>query len=401
MARSAKSDKRKADKHAQASEELSRAVFALVLKEPFLGHLLGQLPRTVSRAYTPTACVALEGTRVRMAVNPDFFAGTLTRRSQRVAVVKHEVLHVLLRHLLRREPRHQPFLYNVAADLVVNQLIGSWELPESAITLASFPDLALEPDRTLDHYYERLRAAPAGRESSAKLSALAEGWHSDHGRWGAGSDASAQVAEHELGRLVEQAARRAGPRGMGSLPGMLRELVEAWIEERRPVLDWRRALRIFGASSRRSRLVATLRRPSKRYGTFPGNRVRRFARLLVAVDTSGSISDDDLSDIFAEIRGMWRAGAEITIVECDAAVQRAYPYRGELPRQVAGRGGTAFDPVFAWMREQPERFDGCIYLTDGFGPTPERSPGCPLLWLVVGEGDGAALTQGRVVKLTR
>lgn len=384
---------------AKASEELSRAVVALVLAEPFLGHLLGQVPRTISRTFTPTACVALDGSRLRMAVNPDFFVGTLTRQSQRVAVVKHEILHVLLRHLLRREPRHDVRLYNVAADLVVNQLLGRWELPESAITLASFPDLALEPDRTLEHYYERLRAMPPDAPSRATLERLAGGWHSDHDRWRA---SESQLAEHEIGRLVEQAARRTGERGMTTLPGALRDVVEAWIEARRPTIDWRRALRIFGASSRRSRIDATLRRPSKRYGTFPGTRVRRFARLVVAVDTSGSIRDEDLAEIFAEIRAMWRVGAEITIVECDDAVQRVYPYRGATPPGVAGRGGTAFDPVFAWMRERGERFDGCVYLTDGMGPAPTVRPPCSLLWLVVSGGErGAQLTPGRVVQIPR
>ena len=47
-------------------------------------------------------------------------------------------------------------LFNIAADLVVNQFIGSWKLPDSAVTLRSFPDLELKQNQTLEWYYEKL-----------------------------------------------------------------------------------------------------------------------------------------------------------------------------------------------------------------------------------------------------
>ena len=147
--------------------------------------------------------------------------------------------------------------------------------------------------------------------------------------------------------------------------------------------------------------VNTIRRQSKRYGTYPGIRVSRFQRLAVAVDTSGSISDHDLSDFFSEIHGIWRQGAEITVVECDAAVQRTYPYTGILPKRVAGRGGTAFDPVFEWLNSnRMRRYDGCIYLTDGYARAPSIKPNCKMLWVVTSDGQvGEHLKHGRVIQL--
>jgi hypothetical protein len=103
---------------------------------------------------------------------------------ERVAVVKHEALHLLFRHLFRRDPaRHRPALYNVAADLVVNQFVGApWRLPPGAIVLATFPDLGLAEDRSLDWCYERLAALAAGGaaaerapESAAALERLLAG----------------------------------------------------------------------------------------------------------------------------------------------------------------------------------------------------------------------------------
>lgn len=98
---------------------------------------------------------------------------------------------------------------------------------------------------------------------------------------------------------------------------------------------------------------------------------------------------------------MWRQGAEIRIIECDAVVQRTYRYTGKLPRTVSGRGGTVFNPVFQWLRDQRfERFDGCIYLTDGEAAAPTIKPPCKLLWIVTSNGQiGDHLKFGRSIQL--
>ena len=148
--------------------------------------------------------------------------------------------------------------------------------------------------------------------------------------------------------------------------------------------------------------MATTHRESRRFDSFPGIKVKRFQRLAVALDTSGSISNEDLTVFFSEIHGMWRSGAEIEIFECDARLQRRYPYKGRLPTQVAGRGGTAFDPVFAALRaNRLVRYDGCIYLTDGVAPAPTIRPPCRLIWVVTGDGQTKTLKFGRVLKLDR
>lgn len=389
-------------------DELARSVIQLLLREPFFGHLLGSVVRAVDDS-TPTASVSLHGARVALTVNPDFFMKTLRKGAERVAVIKHEALHLLFRHLFRGDrARHDPLLLNLAADLVVNQFIASpWKLPDDAVTLATFPDLKLEKDKNLAWYYDRLAALAKDGSNAPKSAAMLAGltrdprWHSDHTRWGAGTDAEEAVAAADLDRLVVQARDRAGPRGWGALPGPLRELITAAISRRAPKLDWRRALRLFASSARRTRLAGTWQRESRRYHTIPGIRVKRYQRMAVVVDTSGSISDVDLSVFFAEIHAMWRQGAEVQVIECDAAVQRVFEYRGKAPDKVGGRGGTSFDPALKYLHDTRHRapWDGCVYLTDGVAPKPTVRPPCKLLWVLVGNG-GAALPWGRSVRLT-
>ena len=145
-----------------------------------------------------------------------------------------------------------------------------------------------------------------------------------------------------------------------------------------------------------------MKRFSKRFGTRPGIKIKRFQKLAVAIDTSGSINIDDFNDFFGEIHSMWRFGAEIDVLECDADVQKKYSYRGRTPKFVHGGGGTSFDPVFEHIRSNRfERYDGCIYLTDGYAPEPKIKPPCKVFWCITKDGKvGPHLKFGRVVKMT-
>lgn len=412
----------KGAKAGNAGDELGRAIVALLLKEPFYGHLLGGIVRRIGDE-VPTAAVALTPRGPELIVNPAFFLQELNAQ-ERAAVIKHEALHLVFRHLYRPLIKNSDAkLFNVAADLVVNQLVAPWPLPEGAITLALFPDLKLPLNQTLEWYYERLanlRKDPASAPNSAAAleQAMGEPTHSDHRFWAAGggfgfgeqeggdgqgpmSEALRNALEGDIERHLIRARDRSGAKAWGSMPAGLRSLLEQVEAKRKPKVDWRRTLRIFASSGCRTRVVPTQRRMSKRFGTFPGVRIKREQRIAVAIDTSGSIGSRELSLFFSEINGIWRTGADVVVVECDAAVQRAYTYKGKPPEEAKGGGGTAFEPAFAWMREPRNgKFDACIYLTDGYGPEPSTRPRCPVMWVLTNaSGAGPHLKWGPVVVL--
>lgn len=374
-----------------APTELSRAITRLLLDEPFLGHLLAGVARRIDDRLSTAGVVVRSGGRVELCVNPAFFVGRITRGPERIAVVKHEILHLLLRHLFRREGR-DPMVWNLACDVVVNAHVRPWPLPAGAVTAASFPGIVFPPDPSAPAVYDLLMA----EVERADLEALAEGDPSDHDGWGALSDVEREMGEAGLERLVRATRERC--RGWGKLPGGLSQELDGWLWARTPEIDWRRVVRGFAGSSRRSVVVDTFKRYSRRFGTLPGHRIRRRSSLLVAVDVSGSVSDADLERFFAEIHGIWKTGADVTVVTCDAEITDVSTYRGKPPATVVGRGGTAFEPVFAWARARwPVRFDGLIYLTDAEGEAPTTRPNCPVLWVVVGSTVPSFF--GRVVHL--
>jgi predicted metal-dependent peptidase len=423
--------------HQRIDDEISRAAFDLLLKEPFYAHVLAGMPRVLTGEVRSMG-LRWNGQQILLQVNPDWFAKSLSAAQRQVAL-KHEVLHIVFRHLFRPRDRDRA-LYSVAADLVVNQLLSPLKpLPDWPV-LKTFPELQLKPDRTLDEYYGALAAllrqmqqagfdagtsdadeGGGGAEGSGKQQAGFDAGTSDAGKgaggakgsgkpksaealakllaqrgkvaddsgWHDGQDGlAASAGRYAVGSLLIRARDRMPPSQWGSLPAMLLSELELILAERQPKLDWKRVVRIFCASSGRSRIRHTMKRTSKRYGTRPGIKVQRLQRLLVAVDTSGSIDQEMLEAFFAEIHGAWKAGATVHVVECDAEIQRDYPYAGKPPRDISGGGGTEFEPVFRWMQDKAQ-FDGCLYLTDGYGPAPTTRPRCKLLWVITGGEEDA------------
>ncbi|MEO2021470.1 MAG: VWA-like domain-containing protein, partial [Pirellulaceae bacterium] len=239
---------------------------------------------------------------------------------------------------------------------------------------------------------EKKETAAAG----ALRKALQQQRHGDHQHWGTADTATTYAVEN----LLIRARDRTPVKDWGSIPGMIGDLIAMILQQRKPQVDWRRRLRLFGASSRRTRIVHTIKRVSKRYGTRPGIKVKRFQKLLVALDTSGSIDIDALELFFSEVRGMWRNGAEVTVIECDCEVQRVYPYRGTTPEAISGGGGTDFNPVFEYAKSNRQlQFDGIVYLTDGYAAEPTIKPPCRVLWVLTPDGTKESLAFGAAIEL--
>jgi predicted metal-dependent peptidase len=418
--------------HKNINDEISRCIIQMLIDEPFYAHFLSGIVRQVTKE-VPTAAVGFKNSNVTLYINEDFFLKELTTFSSRVAIIKHETLHLVFKHLVRFDlKKYDAKLFNIAADLVVNQFIGKWKLPASAVTLSTFPELNLAENESLEWYYKKMLALKrkmdrnksqdnksdtaesdtatandpndsfSNKSTQALEDILKNGTHSDHTKWGSSeSDINLQHAESELDRIILQTKERISQKQYSSLPSSIRNLINIIIEKRNPKINWKRALKIFSSSSRRTKVKFTVKRVSKRYGTRPGLKIQRSQKIAVAVDTSGSVSYEELNMFFNEIHSMWQNGAEIEVIECDAAIQKTYSYKGKFPEFVHGRGGTAFDPVFEYLNKNRNvLYDGCIYLTDGYAAAPVIKPRCKVFWVITPEGSlGSHLKFGRALQI--
>ena len=114
-----------------------------------------------------------------------------------------------------------------------------------------------------------------------------------------------------------------------------------------------------------------------------GKTAKRTIRIMLAIDTSRSISNEDFIDFMSEMRGILNSyKCKITVVQCDAEIQKVeqlHPY-SKLDIKFKGRGGTVFTPVFKYYNDRPD-FDLLIYFTDLYGNESECHSNKSVIWV--------------------
>jgi predicted metal-dependent peptidase len=356
-----------------------RAVYGLLDSNPFYANMLMLVRRqfTDDDSTIPTAAITFTNPPI-LIINKNFFA-KITAREQE-GTLEHELLHLVMRHDNKRfNPNYYSdfSLVNIACDLAINQLIQDGKLIKEAVTIEKFE---LAPDQTSEWYYEKLKEKKkSGERKLKKLLEAAKEATKGHILPGGLSDIEVDLA---IEGVIREAYGKAmqHPKGIGNLPGKVKSIIESILAPAK--VHWTKELRRFRASLGRARLRYTIKRESKRFGTIPGTKIKSACLVLVAIDTSGSVTNDDLKLFANEIRHMKRNGAEIEVMEVDARVHRVYRYRNKIPG-VMGRGGTDMREIFNWIKQSRRMYDGIIVLTDGYTPMFERQP-LPIttLWVI-------------------
>lgn len=175
----------------------------------------------------------------------------------------------------------------------------------------------------------------------------------------------------------------------GSLPGGLIELIKKAAEGK---VDYRAVLRMFRASILSQKRRLTRMRPSRRFGFEQmGSRYDFTTRLLIAIDTSGSVGSEDLGRYLNVITSFFKYGIQqIDVLMFDAKVQGKPLALTDAKKnikelKVSGRGGTDFQAPVDYAVEHPE-YDGLIIITDGCASCPDtESLRTKLLWVIDNE----------------
>lgn len=343
--------------NAQAARKLTAARSKLIMGQPFFGMLALRLA-LVERSDIPT--LAVDGKSV--FYNPQFVLGLSDRLCQ--SAMAHEVMHCVLAHISRRGSR-EPLRWNYAIDFAANLVLkdSGFEIGDGWL---------------LDNKYRGMTAEQIYSLLPEKLSAAGGQGPLDEIMEGTPGSAETDAVEWKVATLQAAAAAKA----QGKLPASLDRFVE---DVTKPQVDWRAQLRQFVTQISKDDYAWS--RPNRRYlsaGMYlPGLYSENMGPVVVGIDTSGSITPQVLSAFGSEIRALVHAvrPSELHVVYCDAEVNHVdvfTPY-DDMQFKPHGGGGTDFRPVAAYVQEKNLSPECVVYLTDGYGPFPERQ-NVPWLW---------------------
>jgi predicted metal-dependent peptidase len=382
------------------SDQLAKASKTLILEEPFYGLFLVGLNKTF-RNDIPTAGVSKHGIGVQLAVNPEFFEGLSLEH--RIGLLKHELLHISFGHLLVRDLYSNKKLFNIAADLEINQYIDNDYLPEGGLKLDSFPELNLPVKAGTKEYYEILEKAQEDGTSPSLDSLLNQmngDSQYDHKTWEEIDELSEadkklieKQIEHQLKEVADQTEKRRG-----NIPGELADLISRLRHVEPAKFDWKGYLRRFVGNSSIVYTKKLRRKYNKRYIENPGLKIKFKNNILVGIDTSGSVSRDELKEFMNELVHMHKTGHKITIAQCDTQLNSVAEFNPKKDLEIKGRGGTSFQPVIDHFNEKKGVYTALIYLTDGEAWNPEN---CPknTLWVLSSQSQMNNDLPGKVIQL--
>lgn len=307
----------------------------------------------------PTA--ATDGTSLHM--NSDFFMRLSAE--ERVFLLVHETMHVAYFHMLRLKDREHR-KWNIACDHYINlDLISrGFRMPKDGL---ADPDYrGLNPDQI----YKILPDNPDSGGFGADLMPPGE---------------ASEKVEEEIKDILVRAALQSkmGGDSAGTIPQDIQIFLNKLLN---PKLPWQRILQRYIQNL--SKNDYSFRKPNRRYFPehhLPSAHSETLIDLAIAVDASGSVSDEEFLRFVSETHGIMRMmkPEKISLIQFDSKIKSVDEVKSilELSKvKFSGRGGTRIEPVLDWANTHKPKL--LLVFSDGefrfYGPETKT----PTVWLI-------------------
>lgn len=324
-------------------------------------------------------------TKLEITINPEKFEKFSV--AEQAGVLIHELQHIYRDHIkqtqakqieavsdkLGIEPNHM--MANIAMDLEINpgiaELANSEKLglraPKDSEFKGVYPkDFKFSDNDSWVNYYAKLKGQAKENKDKQKGSGKGEGEpHQDH-------DYFSESIKNEklMDEIVANATKKAKSLSIGNTPREIEKFLLNY--EANQNVPWNVVLRQFMQSLLDIRTKGTWKKVNRRFrGKLPG--VKRLPRLelLIGIDSSGSVSDEDLKKFYTEVEAINNTGnVTIDIAVFDTNIHQKEEYKKGFEATRCCSGGTSFVPVHELALE--ERYKGVIYLTDGYAEFPNK-----------------------------
>ncbi|MBC2727282.1 VWA-like domain-containing protein [Desulfosporosinus sp.] len=404
----------------------------------FYGYFLLQMSRDIRFDISSPTAVNFKGAKYVIYFNPIIFL-TLNIK-QMESTIKHEILHILSLHLIRAKEfrdSHSTLAINLAMNIVVSTYLD--HLPPYSVTLEwvnSNYSLKLLPFKPFEYYVEEIQAtldlleadediddesdtddshentdnSGHSKDKSKDASHNATDPDQDeiieteynpekaHDVWADSSNIDEKTLQRFTEKLIDNAQK-------GSIPKYIESLISS-LKNNKGQLPWNLYLkRLMGTveSNKKKTITRRNRRQPNRLD-LRGQLRSHKAKIVIALDISGSISDDEFNQAIKEVLNIVKNyNHELTIIECDSEIRRVYSVKSvkDIKERPSNRGGTRFTPVFEYANHN--KINLLVYFTDGKGEEKLLTipRGYKTLWIISGKGDKLSLKEayGAVKKL--
>lgn len=426
----------------EARDKLESNISKLLSQHPLYGVVFLFLNKIQDRKMNTMGVGITRRIDMALYYNPEFVL-SLSNLELR-GVLKHEALHILLHHILRRFHRgSHPYIDNLASDMAINSHltdIPDWAIfpnhapfnfPEHQATEWYYESMLKNPNEYFDTKDNKLRIKYPGSGKPGKSKNPGSGDPSDsdspseggdptnpvsdeykesgligeHGRW---DECEEDIIDKKLRNIASEAIKAQAAKGWSSIGT---DLAKQIIEANKPVVNWKKEIRYFinkfikigknkthSRINRREQSLKKYRPPSLKEISFnPGVTKDYQSRILVAIDTSGSVSDPEISLFLGEINGMYTlAHIDVILFDTQVCSQPTHISKKITKFDIAGRGGTDFTPALRFAEKN--HYDGVICLSDGIFPIPTRENlSLRVLWCFTQERD--IPPYGKLVKI--
>lgn len=294
--------------------------------------------------------------------NPAFFLSLSP--DERIFLLLHEALHVAFLHMFRRGNRDKK-RWNIAADHVINLLLieRGFVMPKGGYADPQYRGLSVE------EVYDRLPNT-SQEEIDIDIMDPADG---------ASEDLQRQVEDILVRAQLQSQMANDAP---GSIPAEFEIFLNKLLN---PKLPWNRILLRYMQSTAKSDY--SFRKPNRRYQDpfMPSLHSEGLIDFAVAVDTSGSVTDDEFLRFISETVGILKImkPEKVTVIQFDTQLKSVEEVRNlrELKNiQFTGRGGTRIDPVLNWANENKPKL--MLVFTDGFFRFTGNKTKTNTIWLI-------------------
>ena len=338
--------------------DLDRAVKTLLIREPFYGLFLLNLNRYYGDR-CDTACVCRNGINTELCVNKKFW-DTLSDDEQ-LGILRHELGHILFKHITSSEYFGDHDKFNIACDLEVNSYIPILQKDPYCYPAR----WNLENNKGTKFYYENLPDEPDPPQGNSGNDYDPNDSHASWKDFQDLSDTEKQLIENQIDYQAKNTAETC-QKLIGSIPGELKEYLDSLFKIKPQIFNWKAYFRRVIGNLITSELYLTRMRPSRRFPDSRGVKFKRKPHVLVGVDTSGSVSDEELEDFFSEIYYLWKSGVKVTIAQMDTKIEHIEEYNGKFNKEIYGRGGTEFTDLINYYNERKKDFSTLVIFTDGY-----------------------------------